>query len=201
MNIKNSPILYSFRRCPYAIRARLAIIFAQQSVNLIEIDLKNKLDEFVLLSPKATVPVLKLENTIIDESLDIMLWAFKTNNPHNITLSSPKHELIIHNDTVFKTHLDHYKYADRHPEHSMKHYQQLASDFPSQLNHILKEQPFLLGDQLSFIDIAIFPFIRQFSFVDKKWFDNQDWRHLQKWLAFWLNHDVFKQAFEWGRTK
>jgi len=197
---QEQPILYSFRRCPYAIRARLAIIFAEQQVDLIEIDLKNKLDEFVELSPKATVPVLKLnENTIIDESLDIMQWAFDISNPHNIQLESIQHDLISINDQEFKTHLDHYKYAVRYPEHSEQHYQQLASAFPLQLNDLLANNEFLLGNKISFVDIAIFPFIRQFSFVDKAWFDRQDWPHLQRWLSHWLEHPVFKQAFAWGR--
>ena len=193
------PILYSFRRCPYAIRARLAIIFAQQSVHLVEIDLKNKLDEFVLLSPKATVPVLKTDNAIIDESLDIIQWAFSRNNPQNIELHPSEHPLIIMNDLQFKNHLDHYKYADRFPEQPLNNYQQLASQFPMQLNQQLKNNAFILNHKMSLVDIAIFPFIRQFAFVDKKWFDQQDWPHLQRWLNDWLNHDVFQQAFAWGR--
>lgn len=194
------PILYSFRRCPYAIRARLAIIFAQQSVDLIEIDLKNKLDEFVALSPKATVPVLKLNNTkVIDESLDIMQWAFTQKNPKNVTIDSFNHHLIKTNDQEFKGHLDHYKYADRFPEKSVSHYQKLASIFPSQLNTLLQQQEFLTSSQPSNVDLAIFPFIRQFSFVDKKWFDAQEWSHLQRWLVYWLEHDIFQQAFAWGR--
>jgi len=194
------PILYSFRRCPYAIRARLAIIFAQQSVDLIEIDLKNKLDEFVALSPKATVPVLKLnDREIIDESLDIMQWAFDQSNPQKVNINSFQHQLIVSNDHQFKEHLDHYKYADRFPEQSLTHYQQIACHFPSQLNSILQQQTFLTSSQPSNVDLAIFPFIRQFSFVDKEWFDAQDWPHLQHWLAYWLEHKVFQQAFAWGR--
>jgi len=194
------PILYSFRRCPYAIRARLAIIFAQQSVDLIEINLKHKLDEFVALSPKATVPVLKLNETkILDESLDIMQWAFSQNNPQKIILNSLQHELINANDLHFKAHLDHYKYADRFPEHSVTHYQHLASAFASQLDEILQKHTFLTASQPSNVDLAIFPFIRQFAFVNKNWFDAQNWPHLQRWLAYWLEHDVFQQAFAWGR--
>ncbi len=194
------PILYSFRRCPYAIRARIAIIFAEESVDLVEIDLKNKLNEFVALSPKATVPVLILNNTrIIDESLDIMQWALLQNNPQNIVIESFKHPLINLNDHEFKQHLDHYKYADRFPQHSAEHYCQLASDFPNHLNHILMNQTFLTSSKISTVDIAIFPFIRQFSFVDKKWFDQQNWPYLQRWLEYWLKHDNFKKSFAWGR--
>lgn len=199
MHTKEKPILYSFRRCPYAIRARLAIIFAQQSVDLVEIDLKNKSKEFILLSPKATVPVLKTKNAIIDESLDIMQWALNRNNPQNIVLHSSNHELINSNDQQFKVDLDHYKYADRFPTHDKSYYQQLASEFPALLNTLLQGNVFLIGNQISLIDIAIFPFIRQFSFVDKKWFDAQDWPHLQRWLTFWLNNNVFQLAFNWGR--
>ncbi len=196
----NTPILYSFRRCPYAIRTRMAIIFSQQSVDLIEIDLKNKLDEFVALSPKATVPVLKISNHhLIEESLEIMQWAFAKNNPQSILIKPFDDELIKTNDGSFKQQLDFYKYADRFPEHSQHSYQQKACDFPHKLNDILKSQAFVTSTKISTVDIAIFPFIRQFCFVDKKWFDQQPWPHLQKWLQFWLEHEVFIQAFAWGR--
>ncbi len=193
------PILYSFRRCPYAIRARIAIILSHQLVDLVEIDLKNKIEEFVLLSPKATVPVLKVnDNVLLEESLEIMQWAFSLNNPEGIDIATFSHELISLNDDDFKKHLDHYKYADRFPQYSVSHYQQLASKFPAQLNSILSGQAFLTSEKMSVVDIALFPFIRQFSFVDKKWFDVQKWPYLQRWLETWLQHDAFKQAFAWG---
>jgi len=197
---QETPILYSFRRCPYAIRARMAIIFARQTVDLIEIDLKNKLDEFVLLSPKATVPVLKLSKEhLIDESLEIMRWAFTQSNDQRVLIRSCDDELIKTNDSAFKKQLDLYKYADRFPEESVQTYQQKACEFPQQLNDLLKNQPFLTAEEISTVDIAIFPFMRQFSFVDKVWFDQQPWPYLQKWLQFWLSHDVFTQAFAWGK--
>ena len=119
-DIEQTPILYSFRRCPYAMRARLAIRYSQLQVRLREVDLKNKPAEMLLVSPKATVPVLVCHNqTIIDESLDIMLWALKKNDPEHWLidpLNTEIHPLVLQNDAQFKTHLDHYKYADRFPE-------------------------------------------------------------------------------------
>lgn len=197
------PILYSFRRCPYAIRARMAIIFCGQyeSVKLVEIDLKNKTSEFLQLSAKATVPVLQLsEQLVLEESLDIMQWAIEQQPCEAMAVQSFSHELILKNDDEFKIHLDHYKYADRFPQ-SVQHYQQLASEYPKQLDAILGDSQFLTADSASVVDVALFPFIRQFSFVDKQWFDQQPWPHLQRWLNYWLEHDVFKQAFAWGRVK
>lgn len=192
------PLLYSFRRCPYAIRARMAIILAQQAVDLIEVDLKNKPAELLQLSPKGTVPVLKVDDTtLLEESLDIMMWAFNLSNPFESEFN-PQHALIKQNDDEFKKHLDHYKYAERYPE-SQQYYQAKASEFIIELNSLLKQQPFLQGKQLSGVDVAIFPFVRQFSYVDRSWFELQPWTELQQWLAYCLNHKVFKLAFEWGR--
>jgi len=178
----------------------MALIFAEQTVDLIEIDLKNKLDECVALSPKATVPVLKISpGKLIDESLDIMKWAFEQNNNHQVIIKPFDDNLIKTNDGSFKKHLDFYKYAARFPEQSLATYQQQAGEFPQQLNELLKNQDFLTSSKISTVDIALFPFMRQFSFVDKKWFDQQPWPHLQRWLKFWLAHDIFIQAFAWGK--
>ena len=189
------PILYSFRRCPYAIRARMALAVSHLAVELREVDLKRKPPEMIDISPKATVPVLKLvSGEVIDESLEIIDWALTISDPDHWLLHgqiSSSHDLILLNDGEFKKCLDHYKYADRFPESPIEHYRKIASDFPSMLNDLLHETNFLVSDQPSLVDIAIFPFIRQFAFVDKQWFDETAWSHLQQWLEYFLNSQLF----------
>ena len=148
------------------------------------------------ISPKATVPVLQLNNnTVIDESLDIMRWALKINDPNNIHLTNCKdyrqNDLILENDEVFKTHLDQYKYAERFPEHDQSYYRQLGEEFLKKLDDLLNESDYLMSDKLSVVDFAIFPFIRQFAFVNKDWFDQSAYPHLQKWLEGFLSSEIF----------
>ncbi len=190
------PILYSFRRCPYAIRSRMAIAVSQQQVELREVDLKHKPTELLTCSPKATVPVLQLdEHNILEESLDIMRWALEINDPQNwlvFTNEALTAKLVDENDNKFKQHLDHYKYADRFPENSLAYYQQQASIFPNKLEKLLQQNRYLVANKPTLADIAIFPFIRQFAFVDKKWFDHMPWKSLQIWLDFFLNDPLFE---------
>lgn len=187
------PILYSFRRCPYAIRARMALAYSQINVEIREVFLKNKPKEMLLTSPKGTVPVLLVDDKILDESLDIMHWALSQNDPEKIDISTPylEHELIAENDLDFKTHLDHYKYADRFPEHQLSDYRQRAESFLKTLDERLSNQSYLTGKQISIVDIAVFPFVRQFAFVDKGWFDQTSYYHLQKWLERFLISELF----------
>ena len=126
-----------------------------------------------------------------------MQWALARHNPFEQEFAM-HHPLISQNDGDFKKQLDCYKYADRHPQ-SEAFYQQEARAFPQRLNEVLAHSAFLQGEQPTAVDVAIFPFIRQFSFVDKAWFDAQPWQYLQAWLDYWLEHPVFKQAFGWGR--
>jgi len=194
--MKNSvPILYSFRRCPYAIRARMALAVSHQVIELREVDLKHKPAEMIALSAKATVPVLQLiSGEIIEESLDIMQWALSIADPDNWLIDgvlTSANELILANDHDFKTCLDRYKYADRFPQFSMEHYRHLASAFPYRLDSLLQKNSFLLSDQPTLVDIAIFPFIRQFAFVDKNWFDEMHWNSLHQWLDYFLNSAYF----------
>lgn len=196
------PILYSFRRCPYAIRARLTLKYSGIPVELREVILADKPEEMLKASPKGTVPVLILEDgTILEESLDIMNWALNHNDPDNwlvnddTTVEKIK-QLIDINDGPFKQHLDHYKYAVRFPEHSAEYYRDQADDYLGNLNSQLKGSSYLFGDQLSFVDIAIFPFIRQFAFVDKKWFDNNDYHELQSWLKSMLEMQLFADVMQ-----
>ena len=191
------PILYSFRRCPYAIRARLAIKVSNVQVEIREVLLKDKPAEMLSISPKGTVPVLELVNgTIIDESRDIMTWALTQHDPENWLLTdNVKQEkverLIDFNDNEFKQALDHYKYADRYPEHTMETYRQQGEVFLQQLEEKLTINDYLMGPDISQTDMAIFPFIRQFAYVDKDWFDQTSYTKLQKWLELLLNTKLF----------
>jgi len=194
------PILYTFRRCPYAIRARLAIKISQTQLELREVVLADKPESMLEVSPKGMVPVLVLQNgTVIDESKDIMHWALKQNDPENWLskdddIIAETDALITLNDNEFKRHLDHYKYADRFPEHPMEYYRQRGEAFLQQLEARLSQHPFLLGDAVSMTDMAILPFIRQFAFVDKPWFDQAPYPHLQSWLENLLASELFNQV-------
>lgn len=193
-------VLYSFRRCPYAMRARLALFLAQQRVELREIVLKNKPASMLSYSSKGTVPVLLINEPdsslqqVIDESLDIMTWAFKQFDPGNYLENSILEEmlsLIAINDGEFKYYLDRYKYADRYPEHSQKEYRLKGEAFLTQLEQRLEKEPFLFGERPYLADIAIFPFVRQFAHVDIEWFDNSTYDSLKRWLSDYKESDIF----------
>lgn len=191
------PILYSFRRCPYAMRARLALYYAGVKVELREVVLREMPQSLLKASPKATVPVIVLpDGEVIDESWDIMQWALQQDDPDNwlgtdARLLAATQPLIQENDFVFKDYLDRYKYADRYPEHTAAYYRAQGELFLQQLEERLQTRLYLLGDKISVADAAIFPFIRQFAFVDKEWFDNSTYTSLQDWLAKWLDSDLF----------
>lgn len=189
------PILYSFRRCPYAIRARMALNYAVVELELREILLRDKPRSMLRASAKGTVPVLVLPNgKVIDESADVMHWALEHNDPdcwRRDVLSARTQALIEENDKVFKPKLDRYKYADRHPEHPRSYYRIEAEKFLLQLEQNLKLHRCLLDDEITFADVAIFPFIRQFALVDKPWFDQAPYPKLQVWLQSFLDSDLF----------
>ena len=196
------PILYSFRRCPYAIRARLAIKASALDVELREIKLSNKPEEMLACSPKGTVPVLILPNgTVIDESKDIMEWALNQSDPNNwltddITVQQKVENLIYYNDNEFKKYLDLYKYADRYPENTVEYYRQQGEVFLKKLECKLNETKFILKEDITFVDMAVFPFIRQFAFVDKDWFDNSQYTKLKKWLESILETSLFNDVMK-----
>ena len=194
------PVLYSFRRCPYAIRARMAIAESLQQVELREVDLKHKPQELLDISPKATVPVLQLSHgEIFEESIDIMFWALNADDPKNWLLDAEGQltkELIKTNDNEFKHYLDRYKYADRFPENPVAYYREQASVFPARLDVLLENKGFLMSEKASMVDIAVFPFIRQFAFVDKHWFDSMPWRYLQGWLKYFLESALFESVMK-----
>jgi len=199
------PILYTFRRCPYAIRARLAIAYSQTKVELREIELKNKPPEMLAASPKGTVPILILPDntiTIIEESLDIIHWALNQNDPSNWQLINETEKqqlaktLINQNDNDFKPNLDKYKYADHHPEHPMEHYRNETEKYLKTLEHHLQQNKYLTGPTQSFADIAIFPFIRQHANVNKTWFNQLPYPNLKTWLTALLQTQLFTSVMQ-----
>lgn len=190
--------LYSFRRCPYAMRARLGILFAGLQVELREIVLKNKPAQMLAISPKGTVPVLQLsDGTVIEESREIMEWALEQQDPQtllDIKTLIQANALIDKNDNEFKYWLDRYKYADRHPEMTQEQYRKQGEVFLQVLEELLTENPYLLGDKVSIADIGIMPFVRQFAHVDREVFYSLDYPNLQQWLIKWLEHPLFLQV-------
>ncbi len=193
------PRLYTYRRCPYAIRSRLALYQAKIDYESIEISLKDKPIDFLALSPKATVPVLVDNNgKVIEESLEIMIWALNKSDPDNwiINDNNLSQELINENDFSFKKNLDRYKYADRFPEYSKEYYRAQCELFINILNEKLKSKNYLMTEKISLADIAIFPFIRQFSLVDEDWFLNSKYRELKKWLQRFIESQMFKDVMK-----
>jgi len=192
------PLLYSFRRCPYAMRARLGLLFAEVPVALREIVLKNKPSPMLAISPKGTVPVLQLsEGRVIEESREIMEWALAQQDPQGLLDSEtlPQAQALIDkNDNEFKHWLDRYKYADRHIEMTQTEYRQQGEVFLQVLEELLTQNNYLLGDKPSLADIGVMPFVRQFAHVDRKVFYALPYPNLQQWLQHWLEHPVFLQA-------
>jgi len=182
------PILWSFRRCPYAIRARLALKASGIAVTLREVVLRDKPAAFVAASPKATVPVLQLpDGRVLEQSLDIMRWALSANDPHGwlrVDEEAVVQTLVTLNDGAFKRALDRYKYAPRHPERPATSYRDEAVDvLLAPLERRLQAQRFLLRDTPSLADMAILPFVRQFAAVDAAWFAGTPLPRLRAWMA------------------
>ena len=180
------PVLYSFRRCPYAMRARLAVKVSGVAVALREVVLRDKPAKLIAASPKATVPVLVFpDGEVLDQSLDIMRWALGIHDPQGWLRADEQGEvqdLIDLNDGAFKQALDGYKYAPRHPERPAPAYRDEAVDLMlAPLNARLAERRFLLRDTPSLADMAIVPFVRQFAAVDGAWFQHAPLPHLRAW--------------------
>ena len=187
------PILYSYRRCPYAIRARMALRYANIVVETREIHLRDKPQHMLACSPKGTVPVLVLESgEVIDESLEIMQWALSQHDPAGWQEDEEASlALIQQNDGPFKAALDRYKYAIRFPEQPAEAYRAQGEAFLALLEQRLTLQDFLLGSEIRLADVAIFPFIRQFSMVDVDWFASVPYPAVRAWLNQWLSREVF----------
>lgn len=198
------PILYSFRRCPYAMRARMALIASGLDYEHREILLRDKPASMLAASPKGTVPVLVLaDGIVVDESLEIMRWALDRSDPED-WLAGAELALVAGYDGAFKHHLDRYKYAARYDDDPLAH-RAAAARMLSRLDARLADQDFLGGAARGFADIAVFPFVRQFSGVDPAWFASQAPQNVQRWLAALIASELFERAMArqplWTETK
>ena len=191
---KEFPILYSFRRCPYAIRARWALLSSNVKVELREVILKDKPDEFLKLSNSGTVPCLQSRDNIIDESIDIMIWALRKNDPNGwLDMPDEGYGLIDEVEKKFKPQLDKTKYASRYPNDDSKISRRLAIEYLTDLEKKMKGE-FLFGEQPKLADIAIFPFVRQFANIDINWFNEFGWQKLQNWLKAFVESNMFDES-------
>jgi len=190
------PVLYSFRRCPYAMRARLALDASGLEVEHREILLRAKPQAMLEVSEKGTVPILVLDDgRVIDESLDVMLWALDRNDPeHWLEGRETSLDLIATCDGEFKPHLDRYKYATRYDDADPLEHRAAASEFLTLLDGRLQAGLSLTGDTDRLADFGIFPFVRQFANTDRDWFEAQSWAALKAWLDRHLESDRFARV-------
>ena len=206
----NLPILYSFRRCPYAMRARMAIHISSQKCEIREVLLRDKPPSMLEYSSKGTVPVLVLQSgEVIDESLDVIDWALNLNDPDNWQRSKDNEktkELIKINDGEFKYHLDRYKYSKRYDNEDPEFHRKKCLSFIEKVNSELQNSKYIFDDEISYIDISLLPFIRQFRIADNEWFDELPYENVKSWLSNFLNsellesimskHDLWKEGDE-----
>lgn len=198
---ENLPILYSLRNCPYAMRSRMAIYKSQQTVLLRDIVLSNKPPEMVHASPKGTVPVLVFDNgNVLEESFDIMLWALKTTDPHNLLhgeqpkLLADMFALIYIFDHEFKDCLNKYRCAQRYREPNVEQCRLVCEHYIQQLETRLSTHQFLVSNNESLADIAIMPFIRQFAKVERQWYLQAPYPRVRKWLNQYLQGKMFSKV-------
>jgi len=196
------PILYSFRRCPYAMRARAALIVSGIAVELREVALRTKPAAMLTASPKGSVPVLVLpDGRVIEQSWDIMLWALHHNDAQNWlgeneTKLQAALPLVLENDTTFKRALDCYKYPERYPEQPQHFYRAQGEVFMQKLETRLSNTAYLLGDTMSIADAALLPFVRQFAAVDAAWFATSPYPKLRDWLDSFTRSELFAQVMQ-----
>lgn len=201
------PILYSLRNCPYAMRARLAIYKARQRVLLRDVILSDKPAEMLASSPKGTVPVLLLAQdktsvtqTVIQESLEIMLWALAQNDPGDLLCTIDPDvlprmlDLITRFDEEFKTCLEQYKCAKRYRENTLSHYRQTCEPYIAVLEQRLEQHPFIMSADESLVDIALLPYIRQFARVERQWYLQSPYPNLRQWLNNYLQSVMFTKV-------
>ena len=198
------PILYSLQNCPYAMRARLAILMSQQTVLIRAIVMKHKPNELLALSPKGTVPVLVIgtepSTHVIDESLDIMLWALNLSDPDNLLYAEDAKALpemltiINENDQQFKPNLERYKRAKRFHGDDEEECRLQCEPFIQALEQRLSQHPFLMGSTPSLLDFALLPFVRQYSRVNRQHYRHGPYTHLQSWLKHHLQSQLFSKA-------
>lgn len=196
------PVLYSFRRCPYAMRARLAIAVSGTVCELREVVLRDKPSALLEASPKATVPVLvDVDGRTLEQSLDIMLWALHRNDPAGWLRPGQGDlaamlALIADCDATFKYHLDRYKYPQRYENPDSTGHREKAGLWLCQLNARLEKAAFLFGDHAALADMAILPFVRQYAHTDIAWFDAQPWAALRQCLQNWMRSDLFERVMQ-----
>jgi len=196
---QKKPFLFSYRRCPYAMRARMSLSINGIEFDVYEISLRDKPKEMLELSPKGTVPVLIYKDLILDESLDIMNWA-KENNNVSLKINSVDYDLekkiIEINDGEFKEKLDLYKYTSHQESELKEKYRYYCEGFIKTLDLRLKNQDYLLSNNLGYLDIAIFPFIRQFINVDLNWFEDSSYENLKVWIEKISKSELFKKIMQ-----
>ena len=193
------PILYSFRRCPYAMRARMALILASKECELREILLKNKPDEMLEISSKGTVPVMQFADKVLDESLDIISWAMES-PVSNVYIYTGTEELLSEEliklfDSKFKYHLDRYKYSSRYGA-DPKNHQDECKIILNDLEDKINPKPWIFGKEVSLLDISILPFIRQCKIANPDWFFAQSFIKVIDLLNYFENSDLFTQAMQ-----
>ena len=194
-----TPILYSFRRCPFAMRARMALILASKECELREILLKNKPDEMLQISSKGTVPILQFSNKVLDESLEIISWAMESPAP-NVHIYTEGEELLSLElvqlfDSKFKHHLDRYKYSSRYGVDPKDH-QQECRGILDNLDAKINPSPWIFGKLVSLLDISILPFIRQCKIANPDWFYAQKFNKVIALLNYFEKDDLFMQAMQ-----
>ncbi|TKF82884.1 glutathione S-transferase [Vibrio sp. F13] len=211
-NESDLPILYSLRRCPYAMRGRMGIALSQQKVLLREIVTKDKPSELLASSPKGTVPVLVLPNgQVIEQSLDVMNWSLQQNDPQDLlrssnpTLSEQVQQLIKTNDEEFIGHLERYRASVRYRNIDVEQRRQACETFIKQLEVRLTDQPYFFGESPSLADFAVMPFVSQFVRVEKKWFVQSEYQNVGRWLRAHLESKLYTQVMKqyplWNETK
>jgi len=183
-------------------RARMAIHSSATPVGLREVLLRNKPEEMLAISAKGTVPVLQLpDGRVLDESMDIMMWALDQNDPNqwldtDLKIESLAKDLINENDTEFKENLDRYKYPNRYDDISSEEYRERGEKFLKKLEARLGETEYLLSERASIADVAIFPFVRQFAYVDEGWFFGNSYPVLKAWLPKLIGSSLFQGVMQ-----
>ena len=195
----DKPILYSFRRCPYAMRARLSLLRAGITCEMREVVLRDRPTHMLEISPKGTVPVLLLPNgEVLEESLDIMNWASEKieSAGWSKTLIQNSQSLVDELDNDFKYNLDRYKYPNRYEDVDHIFHRDANLEFLQQIDQLLSENQFLSGKERGYLDCAIFPFVRQFANHDRNWFDSLDLENMRNWLESCLESEEFKTTMK-----
>jgi glutathione S-transferase len=203
----NPPILYSLQNCPYAIRARFTLFKAKQKVLIRAVKLNNKPPEMIIASPKGSVPILLLNaldssenNKVFEESLDIMEWALTQNDPNDLLHKkdvNAKNEIIKRIkdfEIAFIPALEAYCCAKRYHETNLNECRAECEKTLRILENYLTKHSFLYSNRESFLDIAVFPFIRKFARVERQWYRNSPYPKLRQWLANYLQSSIFTKV-------